>query len=121
MNQNKILVVDDDEGILEALNIMLDAAGYEVELSEDGEALGKIGASNVPDLILLDVLLSGKDGRDLCRVLKANDDTKNIPVIMISAHPGAEESVKQCGADGFVAKPFEVEDLLNRIHGLISN
>jgi DNA-binding response OmpR family regulator len=114
-NMTKILVVDDDEGILEAFKILLESEGYEVTTSPDGEELSKLDNNNLPDLVILDVLLSGKDGRVICKHLKENLSTKNIPVIMVSAHPNVEDSVKQSGANDYLKKPFDIEVLLQKI------
>lgn len=111
----KILVVDDDEGILDAFQAMLESVGYDVVVSSDGSFLQDLSGKNIPDLILLDVLLSGKDGREICRVLKSQQLTKKIPVIMVSAHPGVEKSVKEAGADDFLEKPFEMGDMLTTV------
>jgi len=111
---NKILVIDDDPGILEALTLTLEVYGYSVETASSlKEVYEKIAKIN-PSLILLDVLLSGIDGRDICRKLKSNGK-KAIPIIMISAHPDVEKSVHDAGADAFISKPFEMNDLLAKI------
>ncbi len=111
----KILVVDDDEGILEAFELMLTSAGYEVETStKNGDYIGQ-KLKNTPDLIILDVLLSGTDGRYICKKLKSQKHTKHIPVIMISAHPDAKETAFEAGADDFIPKPFEMNDLLEKV------
>jgi DNA-binding response OmpR family regulator len=113
----KILVVDDDPDILDALQFMLEDAGYEVKTSEKGEYAENLHDSNggLPDVIILDVLLSGKDGRLICQKLKSQEETKRIPIIMISAHPNAKQSVSAVGADDFMAKPFDMDDLLATI------
>ena len=117
-----ILLVVDDPGILDALRVLFESEGYRVQTCEKGdyaESLrGEIGG--LPDLIVLDVLLSGKDGRTICRTLKSHEATRRIPVVMISAHPGAEESVKEVGADAFVAKPFTIDDLLDTVETLLA-
>ena len=69
----------------------------------------------LPDLILLDVLLSGKDGREIVKRLKSQEETRHIPVIMFSAHPSAEKTARAAGADDFVAKPFEMDEILAKI------
>lgn len=119
----KILVVDDDPDILDALQFTLEDAGYIVTTTEKGEYAENLrdGNGGLPDLILLDVLLSGKDGRTICQKLKSQSETRHIPVIMMSAHPGARESVKDVGADDFLAKPFEVEHLLAKISKHLSS
>ncbi len=109
-----ILVVDDDPDILDAIEWLLVDAGYEVRTSDKGDSAENLRDTNggLPDLIILDVLLSGKDGRTICRHLKSRPDTRGIPIVMISAHPGAAGSVRAVGADDFVAKPFDVDVLL---------
>lgn len=109
----RILVVDDDEGILDAFSAMLETLGYSVIPLSDAENIVEISRKKLPDLILLDILLSGSDGREICKLLKKNKDTKNIPVVLVSAHPGADKSGKAAGADGFLKKPFEMKELLN--------
>src|SRR5690554_1626131 len=111
----KILLVDDNESILDAVSMVLEDAGYLVDQTLKGDEVYQKIAKFMPDLILLDVLLSKKDGRDICKKIKANEKTKHIPIIMISAHPNAEKSIKECGAEFFLAKPFETDVLLQTI------
>jgi len=113
----KILVVDDDPDILDALRFMLEDSGYEVKTTEKGEYAEYLRDTNggLPDVIILDVLLSGKDGRLICQKLKSQEETKRIPIIMISAHPNAKQSVTAVGADDFIAKPFDMDELLAKI------
>jgi len=116
-----ILVVDDDLDMLDALRFMLEDEGYLVQTTEKGEYAESLrdGNGELPDLILLDVLLSGKDGRTICRTLKSQDETRHIPIVMLSAHPDAEASSKAVGADAFVAKPFTIDLILDTIAGLL--
>ncbi len=111
----RILVIDDDPDILEFLQILLEDEGYTVVISEEGEYIKSLQTGELPHLILLDMLLSGKDGRDIVRYLKSQDETKAIPVIMFSAHPSAERTVREAGADDFLAKPFSIDVLLAKI------
>jgi DNA-binding response OmpR family regulator len=115
IKKKKILVVDDEPDILEFLQIILQDEGYTVTTTDKGEYVEKLHDGGLPDLILLDVLLSGKDGRDIVKHLKSQDETRHIPVIMFSAHPSAEETARACGAEDFVAKPFEIDVLLAKI------
>lgn len=108
----KILVVDDDASILDAVSLILEEAGYSVQTVFKGDETYKRIAAFRPHLILLDVLMSGNDGRHICRNLKADAHTRHIPIVMISAHPTAKEGALECGADDFLAKPFEIDDLL---------
>jgi DNA-binding response OmpR family regulator len=110
----RILVVDDDPDILDAIRFTLEDEGYVVTTTEKGEYAENLhdGNGGLPDLIILDVLLSGKDGRSICRRLKSRGDTKHIPVIMISAHPDAADSSVEVGADAFLAKPWDIDELI---------
>ncbi len=112
-----ILVVDDDPDILDAMQFMLEDAGYRVTTTEKGEYAENLRNMNsgLPDVIVLDVLLSGKDGRLICQKLKSQEETKHIPIIMMSAHNNARQSVASVGADDFIAKPFEADELLAKI------
>lgn len=113
---SKILVVDDDIDILSVMEILLTMKGFEVEVTANGDnTFPKIEAFK-PDIILLDVLISGQDGRIICRKLKSNNETRHIPVIMFSAHPGAAAAIAEYGADDFIAKPFDVANLLQKVN-----
>lgn len=113
--QKKILVVDDEPDILEFLQVILQEEGYIVLTTTKGEYVEKLHDGGLPDLILLDVLLSGKDGREIVKLLKSQEETNHIPVIMFSAHPSAEKTARAAGADDFVAKPFEINHLLSTV------
>lgn len=117
---NYILVVDDDQDILDALQFVLEDAGYTVQTSLLGETAEELNASNLPALLIMDVLLSGKDGREICQKLKKQIETKEMPIIMISAHPSASDSIKQAGADAFLAKPFNINALLGVVGHYVS-
>ncbi|MEO6328356.1 MAG: response regulator [Ginsengibacter sp.] len=113
---SRILVVDDDLDILVVMEILLSMKGFEVDVTAKWEnTFDKIGSFK-PDLILLDVLISGNDGRILCKQLKSKPETKQIPVIMFSAHPSAAATIHEYGADDFIAKPFDVNDLLTKVN-----
>ena len=113
--QNKvILVVDDDAGILEAVQAMLTYAGYKV-ITDTGETLQEKIQAYHPDLLLLDILLSGKDGREITKQLKGQKETEHLPIILLSAHLNAQTEAQACGADDFVPKPFKMGDLLAKI------
>jgi CheY-like chemotaxis protein len=109
--KKKILVADDNPAILDALKIMLEEEGYEVETTVDGATAQDI-KEPLPDLLLLDIWMSGIDGRDICKHLKSSAATKHIPVIMISATKDIEQIAKDSGADDCVSKPFQIEHLL---------
>jgi DNA-binding response OmpR family regulator len=116
----RILVVDDDPAILDALQLLLEDAGYRVETStKDSQHLDSRIEAEPPDLIILDILLSGHDGRTICKKLKSQKQTRDIPIILISAHPNAEATAMQAGANGFLAKPFDIDDMLAEVERLI--
>lgn len=112
----KILVVDDDTDILSVMEILLSMKGFEVQVTSKGENALPKTESFKPDLILLDVLISGHDGRVICKQLKSNKETRHIPVIMFSAHPGAAASIGEYGANDFIAKPFDVNNLMKKVN-----
>ena len=116
---SSVLVVDDDPDILEFLHDLLELEGYAVTTSLKGEALEQFPDGWLPDLILLDVFLSGKDGCELVKRLKREQQTEHIPIIMFSAHPSAKESALAAGADSFLFKPFNTDDLLTRIRAFL--
>lgn len=107
----KILVIDDDESIIEVIQLVLEGEGYCVQASMDSNLL-PLFKKEKPDLILLDVLLSGADGRDICKQLKSNPKTAHIPVIMLSAHSDVDQVADDGGADDFLEKPFDVDALI---------
>ena len=108
------MIADDDPGIVDAVGMMLEFEGYNVSSTMNGATVLDI-ESELPDLFLLDIWMSGHDGRDICRELKKKAKTKNIPVIMISAGTGLAKSAKDAGADDFLEKPFNMMDLLQKI------
>ena len=108
--KKRILVVDDHEGILEVVKMALEMAGYEVITSLTSVCFQHI-ENDLPDLILMDILLSGEDGGVICQRLKSDEKTRHIPVILLSAHAGLRETSDGCGADDFLAKPFRVTEL----------
>lgn len=111
----KILLIDDDPDVRQVMSLLLKKEGYEVDTaSRKEEALEKL-ATAMPSLILLDVLLSGADGRQLCKEIKASEKTRSIPVIMFSGHPGAALQFEMYGADDFIAKPFNTNMLLEKL------
>ncbi|RZL48958.1 MAG: response regulator [Pedobacter sp.] len=115
MNKLKrITIADDDAGILDAVSMMLEMEGYEVEATLNGNTI--INESiDVLDVYILDIWMSGSDGRELCKKLKSQEKTKNIPVILISASNDLKGSAEFAGADDFLAKPFEIDMLLSKI------
>lgn len=112
------MIADDDPGIVDAVEMLLEFEGYTVSSTVDGATVLDM-KDELPDLLLLDIWMSGEDGRDICKQLKREALTKNIPVIMISASRDIKESALAAGADDFLAKPFEMDELLKKIEELV--
>lgn len=108
------MIADDDHAIVDAVQAMLEFGGYEATFTYDGASILDM-KENLPDLILLDIWMSGTDGRDVCKALKQSDHTRNIPVVMISASTDLDKSAKEAGADDFLEKPFDMDELLIKI------
>lgn len=118
--QKKILIVDDDSGITESLSIMLEMQGYEVSTRQHGISLLEVNEDK-PHLILLDIWMAGIDGRDVCKELKADDRTREIPVIFISASRDVRGSAEEAGADDFLEKPFEMNHLVGKVKDFVGS
>lgn len=108
------MVADDDPAIVDALKLMLEFAEYDVITTEDGNEVRNL-KGRLPDLLLLDIWMSGENGREICKKLKSQQSTKSLPVILISASREVEKSARDAGAEDFIAKPFEMDELLNKI------
>jgi response regulator RpfG family c-di-GMP phosphodiesterase len=117
----KILIVDDEERNLRLLEISLSAMGYEIFLAMDGEEAVKRVKAVKPDLILLDVMMPRINGFDVCRMLKEAEDTRNIPVVLVTALEGRDGKLKglECGADDFLTKPVDMVELKARVNSLL--
>ncbi|MFC3560739.1 response regulator [Pedobacter jamesrossensis] len=119
MENKRILIADDDEGIVDAVTMILQVMGYEVDFTYDGGAVLD-AVKNKPDLILLDIWMSGHDGRDICKQLKSDPIYKEIPILMISASRDIKQSALDAGANDFMEKPFEMDSLLNKVTHLLN-
>ena len=111
MQKKKVYIADDDPDILEIISMILEDNGFEVETSPDGRSLQHI--KNKPDVILLDIRMSGTHGGEICRDLKGSSEMRKIPVILVSANKDIKEIASNCGADDILPKPFEIVDLIN--------
>ena len=112
--KKKILITDDDPGIQDIFKLILERAGYATEIIPNGRQLME-NRFECPDIFLLDKQLSGYDGLDICRHLKSQESTRHIPVIMTSATPGLDKLAEQAGADDFIEKPFNIQELLDKV------
>jgi DNA-binding response OmpR family regulator len=104
-----VLVIEDNEDIVIMLKTMLEMKGYQVTTAIDLADPVKLVGDTKPDIVLMDMLLSGSDGREICKLLKAAGPAiSSIPIIMLSAHPNARKECLDAGADHFLEKPFDM-------------
>lgn len=115
--QKKILVVDDEKDITETLSFMLKAAGYDVITASDGEEGLKFAKEENPDLIILDVMMPKINGYKIARLLKYDNKYKHIPIIMVTARGQDSDKLigEETGADEYITKPFEFEEVLTNV------
>ena len=120
MNNKKILVCDDDLGILEMLELILEDDYQVILVPNSVNALKKI-ESEWPDLILLDIWMPVISGDQILRELKAKQNTSTIPVLMYSASTDGMAIAESAGANGFIAKPFDIDELIAQVKQLIND
>ena len=121
MSKEKILIVDDEEHIVELLKFNLQSAGYEVLEANNGIDALKIANENKPSLMLLDLMLPGMDGFDVCKEIKRNKEMKNTSIIMLTAKSEELDKILglELGADDYITKPFSVRELLARVKAVL--
>ncbi|HEX4386069.1 MAG TPA: response regulator [Myxococcales bacterium] len=119
----RVLVVDDDPEIVTFLATLLDLEGIESQVATSAAAaLAMLDRAGPPQLVLLDIAMPDRDGLDLCRALKKDPRTRDVPVFVVSARPGKDvvERALAAGAEEFIRKPFENHELIARIRGRIA-
>jgi len=121
MSRQSVLVVEDEEDIMEVIRFNLEKEGYEVHQALSGEKALQVIENNLPSLILLDLMLPGINGLDLCRIFKQNDRTKAIPVIMLTAKSEDADIVAglEMGAEDYITKPFSPRVLVARVRTIL--
>ena len=117
-----ILIVDDDRALVKLVSFHLAAHSYGVWGAKNGSEALKICKQRHPDLVILDVLLPGMDGWEVCRQLRQDSETANIPVIMLSALDGVEDKLKgfDAGTDDYLTKPFSPRELMVRVKRVLA-
>ncbi len=119
--QKRILICDDDPAILRVLQVNLEVEGYETLLAHHGEEALQVAMAERPDLIILDIMMPRLDGYQTCERLKADDSTKDIPVVFLSAKAQASdiEKGKAYGVEDYLTKPFDPDTLVETIERLL--
>ena len=121
MANEKILVVDDEEHIAELINYNLTNNGYKVIIANNGIDAVKVAIEEKPSLILLDLMIPGKDGYDVCKEIRSNSEIRNTPIIMLTAKSEEFDKILglELGADDYITKPFSVRELLARVKAVL--
>lgn len=122
MGGSRILIVEDEESLLKLESILLSSRGYHVTAVKDGlAALEELDKSSF-DLVLLDIMMPGIDGLEVCRRIRGNPHTKEIPVIMLTAKKSAVDQARgfEVGADAYITKPFKSIKIMDMIESLLA-
>lgn len=121
--KKRILLTDDEPNIVLMVSKRLQIKGYEVLVARTGEEALEMTRQHKPDLLLLDIMLPGVDGLEVCRILKSEAATKKIPIILFSARAQTwdKDSRRESGADAYVKKPFQPEELFAAIEKLLES
>ena len=116
-----IYIVEDDKNIQEIESYALGSAGYDVRCFDDGAAFSEAMKAVLPDLILLDIMLPGEDGLSILKRLRSDNETRNLPIIMVTAKSTEIDTVKGLdqGADDYITKPFGVMELVSRVKAIL--
>jgi len=116
MLNKKILILDDDQNLLDVLSILLTESGYDIQTLCTGESIFEEIQRFHPDLVLMDIMLGGMDGRLICKRIKAETDTIGLPVILISGSHNLAANLSEQGApNDFMSKPFDLDLLVKKI------
>lgn len=120
--KRSVLVVDDEPNIVLSLEFLMKQAGFDVRVARDGDAALQAVADQVPDLILLDVMIPGIDGYELCQKMRANPRLQSVKIIMLTAKSREVEREKgfALGADEYITKPFSTRELVERVKRILA-
>ena len=121
MAQPRVLIIEDERGLTQSLSWYFNREGYETHVAHDGQEGLRKAQTMLPDVVLLDIMLPGMNGLDVCRELRAGEKTREIPIIMITAKSEETDQVVgySLGADDYVAKPFSNKILLHKVKALL--
>ncbi len=117
----KVLIAEDEETIVESLSFLMEKEGYDVSVATDGQTAIKMITRDIPDMVLLDVMMPGCDGFEVVRAVRADPKTKPIPIMMLTAKTREVDRRKglELGVDDFVTKPFSTRDVVSRVKALL--
>ncbi len=115
----KILIIDDDTDVLDIMEEALNYEGFEVLISPVADNYENLLRKNNIDLVIIDYLLHGVNGGEICHQIKCNPEFDHIPVIIYSAYPKVLQSLGNYGCDAFISKPFDLEDIVDQINKLL--
>ena len=111
----RVLILDNDPDVLDAMQEVLNYSGFEVKAIEETDNIFSVIDDFQPDVVLVDYILNGINGGEICHLIKSNPKTNHLPVIILSAYPRVINSLGFYGCDSFIAKPFELDDLVNQV------
>jgi DNA-binding response OmpR family regulator len=117
--KKKVLVIDDDEAVLDVMKEALVYEGFEVKIADKADDIQSMISTYRPDLLLIDYILNGINGGEICHQLKENNSTGKLPVIIVSAYPKVLTSLGLYGCDKFIPKPFDLDDLVGSIKSVL--
>jgi DNA-binding response OmpR family regulator len=118
--KKRLLILDDDKDILDVMYEIFKDEGYEVKIIENADNILNDIANYRPDIILLDYILNGINGGEICHQIKTNEATCNIPVIIVTAYSKVINSLGDYGCDSSVSKPFEITELVQQVNELLT-
>jgi two-component system alkaline phosphatase synthesis response regulator PhoP len=118
-----VLLVDDEPNIVLSLEFLMKQAGYDVRIARDGDAALQAVNDRTPDLILLDVMTPGRDGYEVCQIIRANPAWRGVKIVMLTAKSREVEREKglALGADDYITKPFSTRELVDRVKRLLAD
>jgi two-component system, OmpR family, alkaline phosphatase synthesis response regulator PhoP len=119
----RILIADDEENIVISLEFLMKREGFEVLIARDGEQALEMIRAELPDLVLLDVMMPKKSGFEVCQEIKTDPQLRTVKILMLTAKGRETEIAKglALGADSYVTKPFSTKDLVERVRGMLAD
>ena len=119
---HSVLVVEDDDSIVEALNFLMETAGFTVRIARDGLEAIDMAKQSTPDLMILDVMLPGCDGFEVARDVRARNNSKDTPILMLTAknRPIDQEKATELGVNAFMTKPFSTREVVEKVKQMLN-